>query len=146
MARIETFAEQHRLKVSRDECKDHVIQGRRGQFYFDGSELCLVILDGPVPARSALEAIGGKLWTGDKSAGQIHRYRGAPAVRSWSKYQQTDKGISPCSAPLRKDSRGRFVATEDPAKVSCPYCVELMHPQGCSEAAAPCGFCTGIIT
>ena len=30
--------------------------------------------------------------------------------------------------------------------MSCPYCVELMHPQACSQAAVPCGFCTGIIT
>ena len=68
MAKIETFAEQHRLKVTRDECNDQIIQGRRGHLYFDGAELCLMILDGPVRARSVLEAIGGKLWTGDKIA------------------------------------------------------------------------------
>jgi hypothetical protein len=50
------------------------------------------------------------------------------------------------AAPLRKDSRSRASATEDPRKVTCPYCVELMHPQACSLAAVPCGFCTGIIT
>jgi hypothetical protein len=48
--------------------------------------------------------------------------------------------------PLRKDSKGRSCATEDPTKVSCPYCVELLHPQACSQALVPCGFCTGIIT
>jgi hypothetical protein len=143
---LQTFAQQHRLKISRDECNDEVIKGRRGHLYFDGPELCLMILDGPLRARSVLKAIGGKLWTGDKSAGELHLYRGAPAVRCWSKYQQTDKGISLCSAPLRKDSKGRSVATEDPTKVSCPYCVELMHPQACSLAVVPCGFCTGIIT
>ena len=61
MTKIETFAEQHRLKVTRDECNDQIIQGRRGHLYFDEGELCLMILDGPVRARSVLEAIGGKL-------------------------------------------------------------------------------------
>jgi hypothetical protein len=99
-----------------------------------------------VRARSVLEAIGGKLWTGDKSPGEMHLYRGAPATRSWSRYQETDKGISLCAAPLRKDSKSRSNATEDPTKVSCPYCVELMHRQACSQAAVPCSFCIGIIT
>jgi hypothetical protein len=91
-------------------------------------------------------SLGGKLWTGDKSPSEMHLYRGAPAVRSWSRYQETDKGISLCAAPLRKDSKSRSHATEDPTKVSCPYCVELMHPQACSQAAVTCSFCTGIIT
>jgi hypothetical protein len=104
-----------------------------------------MILDGPARARSVLEAIGGKLWTGDKSPNEVHLHRGVPCVRSWSKYQETDKGISLCAAPLRKDSKGRSDATEHPTKVSCPYCVELMHPQACSQAAVPCSFCTGII-
>ena len=146
MTKTETFAQQHRLKITRDECNDQVIQGRRGHLYFDEGELCLMILDGPVRARSVLEAIGGTLWTGDKSPNETHLYRGAPAVRSWSRYQETDKGISLCAAPLRQDSKSRSNATEDPTKVSCPYCVELMHPQACSQAAVPCSFCTGIIT
>jgi hypothetical protein len=120
MTKIETFAEQHRLKVTRDECNDQIIQGRRGHLYFDGAKLCLMILDGPVRARSVLEAIGGNLWTGDKSPCEMHLYRGAPAVRSWSRYQETDKSISLCAAPQRKDSRSRSNATEDPTKVSCP--------------------------
>jgi hypothetical protein len=46
MTKIETFAQQHRLKVTRDECNDQVIQGRRGHLDFDVTELCLVVLDG----------------------------------------------------------------------------------------------------
>jgi hypothetical protein len=42
----ETFSEQNRLKVTRDECNDQVIQGRRGHLHFDGAELCLMVLDG----------------------------------------------------------------------------------------------------
>jgi hypothetical protein len=142
---LQTFAQKHRLKISRDECNDEIVLGRRGHLYFDGAELCLMILNGPVRARSVLKAIGGKLWAGDKTPSVVHLYRGAPPVRCWSRFQQTDKGISLCAAPLRKNSRSRASATENPAAVSCPYCVELMHPQACSLAAVPCGFCTGII-
>ena len=41
-----------------------------------------------------------------------------------------------CAATLRKDSKSRSNATEDPTKVSCPFCVQLMHPQACGQAAA----------
>jgi hypothetical protein len=142
--KIETFAEQHRLKVTRDECTDRLNQGRRGPLYFDGAELCLIVQ--PVRARSVLGAIGGTRWKGDKSPGEMHLYRGAPGVRSWSRYQETDKGIRLCAATLGKDSKSRSTATEDPTKVSCPYGVQLMHPQVCSQARVPCSSCTGIIT
>ena len=33
MTKIETFAEQYRLKATRDDSNDSVIQGRRGQVY-----------------------------------------------------------------------------------------------------------------
>jgi len=77
---LRTFAEKHRLKISRDQCNDEIVLGRRGHLYFDGPELCLLILNGPVRAKSVLKAIGGKLWTGDKSPNVAHLYRGAPAV------------------------------------------------------------------
>jgi hypothetical protein len=67
MTKIETFAEQHRLRLTRDECNDQIIQGRRGHLYFDGAELCLMVLDGKPANRSKWEALGGKLWMGDIS-------------------------------------------------------------------------------
>ena len=67
MTRIETFAEHHRLKVTRDESNDQVIQGRRRQLYFDGPELCLMVLDGEPAIRSRWEELGGSLWMGDIS-------------------------------------------------------------------------------
>jgi len=67
MTKIETFAEQHRLKVSRDECNDQIIQGRRGHLYFDGAELCLMVLDGKPAIPPRWKALGGKLWLGDIS-------------------------------------------------------------------------------
>ena len=67
MTRIERFAEQHRLKVTRDECHDQVIEGRRGHLYFADRELCLMVLDGALAIRSRWAALGGKLWMGDIS-------------------------------------------------------------------------------
>jgi hypothetical protein len=69
MTKIETFAEQHRLKVTRDECNDQIIQGRRGHLYFDGAELCLMVLDGKPSIPSKWKALGGQLWMGDKTEG-----------------------------------------------------------------------------
>lgn len=56
--KIETFAEQHRLKVTRDECNAPTIPGRRGHPYFDGAELCLMVLDGKPAIRSKMEGAG----------------------------------------------------------------------------------------
>ena len=67
MTRIETFAEQHRLKVRRDECKDQIVEGRRGHLYFDGPDLCLMVLDGEPAIHSKWAELGGKLWMGDLS-------------------------------------------------------------------------------
>ena len=69
MTKTESFAEQHRLKVTRDECSDQIIQGRRGHLYFDGFELCLKVLDGKPSIPSKWKALGGKLWLGDKIEG-----------------------------------------------------------------------------
>ena len=65
MTRIEAFANQYRLKVIRDECNDQIIQGRRGHLYFDGPELCLMVLDGSVSNVPRWKALGGNLWLGD---------------------------------------------------------------------------------
>ena len=67
MTRTETFAQQHRLRVTRDECNDQVIQGKRGELYFDGFNLCLMVLDGKPAIASKWKALGGKLWMGDTS-------------------------------------------------------------------------------
>ena len=67
MTRTEAFAQQHRLKVSRDECNDQIIPGRRGHLYFDGFELCLMVLDGKPSIPSKWKALGGQLWMGDIS-------------------------------------------------------------------------------
>ena len=64
---IETFAEKFRLKMTRDECNDKIIQGKRGQLYIDDGQLCAVWLDARPMLRATLEPLGGKLWIGDKS-------------------------------------------------------------------------------
>lgn len=67
---IRKFAEKHRLKITRDECGDEIIQGRRGHLYFDCGELCLMVTDGKRAKRSQWEALdGGLLWLGDITQG-----------------------------------------------------------------------------
>jgi hypothetical protein len=73
---VEAFAARHRLHTRLDECGDKIIPGRPGrrdgtkcdrQLYFDGGELCLMILDGAPVVRRRWEALGGQLWLGDIS-------------------------------------------------------------------------------
>ena len=67
---IEQFAAAYRLKVSRDECGDPIIQGKRGHLYFDGDKLCAMFLDARPMSKKKLAELGGKLWMGDKSRDQ----------------------------------------------------------------------------
>lgn len=61
----------------------------------------------------------------------MHLFRGAPAVRSWSKHQQTVEEWTLCG--IRRGT-AKFVrrdaapATEEAALVSCRYCRMLMRP------------------
>ena len=60
-----------------------------------------------------------------------HLYRGSPAVRSWSKYQETVEGWTLCGINRRigsADAGDRAESTEDASLVSCPYCHQLMQP------------------
>jgi hypothetical protein len=70
---IEQFAEQFRLRITRDECGDKIIPGKRGHLYFAGGELCAMVIDGAPAKRSRWEALGGRLWLGDVSPNQAGR-------------------------------------------------------------------------
>lgn len=65
--KIEQFAKEHRLKITRDECGDAIICGRRGHLYFDDSLLCAMFIDAPPMKKNRLEELGGRLWMGDIS-------------------------------------------------------------------------------
>lgn len=65
---IKTFSDQFRLKIKVDECGDRIIPGSRGHLYFDGKELCLMVLDGRVSQSARWEALGAtSLWLGTKT-------------------------------------------------------------------------------
>jgi hypothetical protein len=66
---IEQFAAIHRLRITRDECLDKIIQGKRGHLYFDEQDLCLMVLDGSRVLRSRWLELGGTLWLGEVSDG-----------------------------------------------------------------------------
>jgi hypothetical protein len=74
----------------------------------------------------------------------VHLFRGAPAVRSWSTHQETIEGWTLCGIDRQLSAgpqRHRAECVEDPSLVSCPYCVELMHPTACVLAKTGCSFC-----
>ena len=62
---IQQFAEKYKLRVSRDECGDAIIRGKRGHLYVDDGALCAMWTDAPPMKQSRLEAIGGTCWQGD---------------------------------------------------------------------------------
>jgi hypothetical protein len=63
---------------------------------------------------------------------KTHLFRGAPSVRAWSKYQETDKlwtlcGIrTPLDVALKGDLEG-YNASEDLEDVSCSFCLQLSN-------------------
>lgn len=60
----------------------------------------------------------------------VHLFRGAPAVRHWSKHQETIKDWTLCGIhhPGRRHSVANAPsATEDASLVSCRYCLLLMR-------------------
>lgn len=63
---------------------------------------------------------------------RVHLLRGAPAVRSWSKYQKTEPEWTLCGIKRQLASgpgRKRAESTEDGSLVTCPYCLDLMRPR-----------------
>ena len=66
------FAQLYGLPVRGDECGDLLIPGRQGHLYFDGGQLCLMMLDaGPVKRRRLENLVSpdGSVWQGDISRG-----------------------------------------------------------------------------
>lgn len=64
---IETLAEKYRLKITRDECNDKIIPGRRGHLYVDAGKICAMWLDTRPINKNRLAPLGGRLWMGDIS-------------------------------------------------------------------------------
>ena len=66
-----------------------------------------------------------------------HLYRGAPPVRGWSKYQETDEAWTLCGIRRKTVIKGRqrvASCTEDPGVVTCTFCLHLMRPEADSVA------------
>lgn len=57
---------------------------------------------------------------------KLHLFRGAPAVRSWSRNQETDKAWTLCGMHRSGPARPLH-ATEDADLVTCHYCQLLMR-------------------
>ena len=120
MQTLESFAETHRLRISRDECGDQIIQGRRGLLYMDNGSLCLMAVDRKLAIRSRWATLGGNLWMGDispapdgrrvqdvKIAGIAHpaaafRMAGIFPIREMSEGQLAN--LAKARSAIRKDS------------------------------------------
>jgi len=60
----------------------------------------------------------------------VHLFRGAPAVRSWSRYKTTVKEWTLCGIRRQDASYSRGAGrhcVEEASQVSCPYCRDLME-------------------
>lgn len=55
----------------------------------------------------------------------MHLYRGAPPVRNWSKYRQTDKKWALCGRQGRHKFEDIPRGTENLTEVTCPFCLQL---------------------
>jgi hypothetical protein len=67
----------------------------------------------------------------------LHLFRGAPAVRGWSKYQETVYRWTLCGINRKTDqpSVGNAAgATEDRFLVTCRFCLQLMRSGARSRA------------
>jgi hypothetical protein len=74
---IETLAEKYRLKVTRDECNDKIIAGRRGHLYIDAGKVCAMWLYARI-TKERLAPLGGHQWVGDYALDERrHRLRDA---------------------------------------------------------------------
>jgi hypothetical protein len=60
-----------------------------------------------------------------------HLFRGAPSVRTWSKYKETVKNWTLCGIKrnlIRTGDGESSECSDSPSEVSCPFCLQLMSP------------------
>src|SRR5262245_57482345 len=69
------------LRVSRDECGEPIIRGKRGHLYVDAGALCAMWTDAPPIMQFRLAKLGGARWQGDISRGANGRRVQDAAVR-----------------------------------------------------------------
>jgi hypothetical protein len=73
---IETLAEKYRLKITRDECNDKIIEGKHGQLYVDAGTVCAMWLYARV-GEPLLAGLGSRIWVGDYALDRGRRLRDA---------------------------------------------------------------------
>jgi hypothetical protein len=62
---IQRFADEYKLKISRDDCGDAVICGKRGKLYVDAGVVCAMWTDATPMNKSRLAELDGTFWQGD---------------------------------------------------------------------------------
>ena len=64
---IKRFADEYKLKISRDDCGDAIIRGKHGHIYVDAGMVCAMWADAAPMNKSRLVKLGGTFWQGDIS-------------------------------------------------------------------------------
>jgi hypothetical protein len=64
---LQRFAEEYKLRISRDECGDAVIRGKHGHIYVDTGTVCAMWVGATPMNKSRLVKLGGTFWQGDIS-------------------------------------------------------------------------------
>ena len=64
---LQRFAEEYKLRISRDECGDAVIRGKHGHIYVDAGVVCAMWTDATPMNKSRLVKLGATFWQGDIS-------------------------------------------------------------------------------
>ena len=66
---LKRFADEHKLRISQDDCGDDVIRGRLGHLYVDAGMVCAMWTDATPMNKSRLAELGGSPWQGEISRG-----------------------------------------------------------------------------
>ena len=64
---LKRFADEHKLRISQDDCGDDVIRGKHGHLYVDAGAACAIWTDATPMKPSNLATLGGSFWQGDIS-------------------------------------------------------------------------------
>jgi hypothetical protein len=116
---IQEFAEKYRLRVSRDDCGDGIIRGKRGHLYVDNGVLCAMWTDSPPMKQSRLETLGGSFWQGSIGRDANGRRRQDAWVRG-IRPEAYRLAIRMVAAKARRVMSPRQIAALEKARLASP--------------------------
>jgi hypothetical protein len=64
---LKRFADEHKVRISQDDCGDDVIRGKHGHLYVDAGVVCGMWTNATPMKPSNLATLGGSFWQGNIS-------------------------------------------------------------------------------